>query len=133
MPWLSRSCTRAFLDAAEPDLPVAMLTYLPSDNAASANSSTYTPLPNDPAWALDGGSWKKDYNFPVYAVPDTIGASWMHQVAAYNGNVTDVPNGDDLRDMGLVEPTDYVRLMADISLGTTDCLESPVFFFELLF
>lgn len=133
LPWLNANCTLAFLDAASADLLAAILFYIPppTSNASSitlnlsnnstdggGNSTEQPPLANDPVWDLhDGGAWKKNYNFPVYAVPSSLGVLWMQQLAQYNGNMTQVPEGRELGNDGLVGPTDYVRLMADISTG----------------
>jgi hypothetical protein len=130
-PWINAHCTLSFLQAASNDLLAGMLFYLPppasnvsSPNALAINGSAETgnstgppPLPDDPVWALDGGEWKERYNFPVYAVPSSIGILWMQMLGAYSGNMTQVPEGRELGDLGLVAPTDYVRLMADISTG----------------
>ncbi|KAF2100179.1 hypothetical protein NA57DRAFT_73792 [Rhizodiscina lignyota] len=132
VPWLNKNCTLAFLEAASADLLAAMLFYIPppSSNVSSiastlnssrdggGNGTETPPLDSDPVWDLgDGGSWKSKYNFPVYAVPSSLGVLWMQQLAAYSGNMTQVPEGKELGDLGLVGPTDYVRLMADISTG----------------
>lgn len=65
------------------------------------------------AWGLqDGGQWKFDNKYPVYAVPMQIGVELMEQLAQYSGNMTDVKNGRLLTEQ--YDSRDYVRLYTEI-------------------
>jgi hypothetical protein len=72
---------------------------------------------SDPAWGLgDGGRWKAENHYPVYAIPGLSGKIIMDQLNLYSGNITTVPYGHDLADM--YSPTSYVRLWANIDTGS---------------
>ncbi|KAF1988624.1 hypothetical protein K402DRAFT_391843 [Aulographum hederae CBS 113979] len=117
-PWINSICTLSYLEAVQTDPLRAFIFYLPDNNTETP------PLPNDIAWGLgDGGSWKTNNHFPVYAVPGAIGAEIMNQLSLYSGNVTSVPNGHDLANFG-VSPSDYIRLAADIDLGSKSTVPS---------
>jgi hypothetical protein len=64
---------------------------------------------------MDGGKWKSWNHFPVYAVPSMSGQEIMLQLAAYSGNVTQVPNGHLLANE--FPASDYIRLAAEIDVG----------------
>jgi hypothetical protein len=109
-PWISINCTSSYLSSARRDPVKAFIFYLPD------NSTTEPPPVNDPRWSLrDGGRWKSQNGFGVYAIPGVLGASVMHQLSLYSGNMTDVPNGADLTE--IFDPRDYVRLFAMIDIG----------------
>jgi hypothetical protein len=80
-PWWSAACTLAFLDAALTDPIKAFIFYLPD------NGTVQPPQINAASWNLhDGGRWKGDHPFPVYAVPGNTGARMMDQLSLYSGN-----------------------------------------------
>ena len=80
------------------------------------NSTGIPPVANDQAWSIgDGGRWKSNNRFPVYAIPSAVGFDLMSRLAEYSGNVTEVPNGRELIDQ--LPSTDYIRLAAEISIG----------------
>lgn len=64
---------------------------------------------SDPTWDLqDGGSWKTQNPYPVYAVPGANGQTIMNELSEYSGNMSQVPNGNQL--LQQYDSTDYVRL-----------------------
>lgn len=78
---------------------------------------------NDPMWGLyDGGVWKSQNKYPVYAVAGQTGALMMHHLGKYSGNMTDVENGQLLTE--LYDSRDYVRLYTVITTGSPASLPS---------
>jgi hypothetical protein len=91
----------------------AVIVYHPG------NSTLMPPVMNDASWGLgDGGAWKTNNNFPTYAIASASGGIIMKELSLYSGNLTDVPQGDSLLELGMdFKPTDYVRLYATITTG----------------
>lgn len=93
------------------------LTYLPGD------SNAQPPVLNNPAWDLqDGGMWQQDNTFPTYALSSISGNNIMDQLNLYSGNLSTVPNGDDLG--RIFDNTSYVRLWATVSTNSGGTLPS---------
>ena len=94
-----------------------MIFYLPGQN-----SSDPPPMSNA-VWGLDdGGSWKSQNKFPVYAVPGTIGAILMQELGRYSGNMSSVENGHLLETQ--FDPSYYVRLYTVINTNSQISLPS---------
>lgn len=111
-PWISAECTKSYLATARMDPARAFLFYLPN------NGTSQPPLVNSPSWGLrDGGAWKTETPFPVYALSSNVGAQLMHQSSLYSGNMTSVPHGHDVSEMLGIDPRDYVRLYTQINLS----------------
>jgi hypothetical protein len=109
-PWISINCTSSYLAAARVDPVTAFFFYKPD------NGTVEPPPADDPGWSLqDGGRWKSENDFGVYAVPGALGATLMTQLSLYSGNMTDVPNGAKLTEM--YDPRDYIRLFAMVNFG----------------
>lgn len=110
-PWFSAACTRSYLAAARgvPGLD-GLVFYTP-------NNSTGTPPPvSDGTWDLnDGGQWKSENKYPVYAVPGVDGAIIMQQLAQYSGNASS-PKAQSILTQEELYPTDYVRLYTTFGL-----------------
>ena len=117
IPWISQECTRSYLITANKHSSQAYITYLPN------NQPGIPPPTNDPAWAMnDGGQWKANNPFPVYAIPGSVGATLMNALAQYSGNVTSIPNGTIIaEDYG---SPGYVRLYATVGTSSTSNLPS---------
>jgi len=99
----------------------AFLFYLPN------NDTGVPPLPNDNAWLLnDGGQWKTNNHFPVYAIPGAAGYQIMTALSQYSDNVTNAPYGSELLDSGELRPDDFLRLAADIDIGKTSRTQSDI-------
>ncbi|KAK1064093.1 hypothetical protein LTR12_007830 [Friedmanniomyces endolithicus] len=109
-PWVSPQCVQEYLSSAREieGLVRGFLFYLPSDNGTET-----PPEVNSQVWGLgDGGSWKRDNNYPVYAIPGASAGILMEASALYSRNMTDVPFGNVLVER--YNSTDYVRLLVDI-------------------
>ena len=115
-PWISLNCTQSYLAAARG--PARGFIFYLLDN------DTGIPPPVSSAvWGLqDGGQWKFDNKYPVYAVPMAIGTSLMQQLAQYSGNMTDVKNGHLLTEE--YDSRDYVRLYTAIETDGQSSLPS---------
>lgn len=112
-PWFSPQCILEYFAAARahPNTK-GFLTYLPGNNNAQP------PVLNNPAWDLqDGGMWQQLNTFPTYALSSTSGSTIIDQLNLYSGNLSTVPNGDDLGQ--IFDSTDYVRLWATVSTDST--------------
>jgi hypothetical protein len=93
------------------------------------------PQSNDAYWNVgDNGKWKEEYNFPVYVLPGASGATLINATADYSGNLSSVPNSQQL--LETEDPTDFVRLYVDIDTGESNSQfpgTSIFFFFFVLF
>ena len=116
-PWFSADCAKSYLTAAR-DVPGldGLMVYIP-------NNSTGTPPPvSDGTWDLnDGGQWKSENKYPVYAVPGVDGAIIMQQLAQYSGN-TSSPKSKYILSQEQLESTDYVRLYTVFGLNAGSSL-----------
>ena len=125
-PWISPDCTKAYLASASIDGARAFLFYRPQNSTAN-NPSPPTPPPNDDCWEMqDGGAWKSQYKYPVYAIPSNDGFLGMQQLAEYSGNMTDAPKGHLLTER--YDSRNYVRLYCIIDTGSASTLPSLWFF-----
>lgn len=110
-PWFSAACTTSYLAAARevPGLD-GLVFYTP-------NNSTGTPPPiSDGTWDLnDGGQWKSQNKYPVYAVPGVDGEIIMQQLAQYSGKVSNA-KAQSILTQEQLDPTDYVRLYTNLGL-----------------
>ncbi|KAG5289434.1 RING finger domain-containing protein [Histoplasma ohiense] len=108
-PWVSSACTISFLAVQSRNPPEAAVFYLP-------DASTTTPPPdNHPVWDLgDDGAWKNMSFYPVYAIPGLYGATIMHALSEYSGNLTDAPFADDL--LRTLRGDELIRVSSKIAL-----------------
>ncbi|KEY77868.1 RING finger [Aspergillus fumigatus] len=82
-PWVSIECTQSFLNASQQQGVKALIFFLPSTNDSKP------PAPEDSIWDLgDDGAWKKQNNYPVYAIPGPAGETLMQQLSWYSDNAT---------------------------------------------
>ena len=106
VPW-TKECITPYLAAANADEVAALVTYIPD------NSTGSPPLANSPQWSLgDGGQWKSQNKYPVYAIPGTWGSTIMQELGRYSGPLNKVPHGDLLANQ--YHSTDYVRLYTSV-------------------
>ncbi|GAB7343905.1 hypothetical protein MBLNU457_1860t1 [Dothideomycetes sp. NU457] len=118
VPWISPQCTKNYLSSARADGVNGVIVFLTDPNYAGG-----TPPANSPAWDLgDGGQWKQENPYPVYAVPPASGNLLMLESALYSGNMTSVPHGQTLT--GLYDSRDYVRLFLVIATASSSGLPS---------
>ena len=116
VPWISSICTRAYLTAANGSA-AALITYVPDDETETP------PAVNDQQWFLDdGGRWKSESQFPVYAIPGASGSAIMQQLANYNGDSSHVNNGS-FQSLAS-DPNDRIRLYTSIQLNGQNNLPS---------
>lgn len=99
-----------YLRAADQDRVASMITYLTDE---SMNSTMQPPPMRDSRWDLgDGGQWKSASRYPVFAISGLTGYTLMQQTAAYSGNLSSVPYGDEL--IRKYPRADYARLYAEV-------------------
>ena len=111
-PWFSAACTKSYLAAARAVQGLdGLIFYIP-------NNSTSTPPPiADGIWNLnDGGRWKSENKYPVYAIPGVDGAIIMQQLAQYSGNASS-PKAEYILAYEKMDHTDYVRLYTTFGLN----------------
>ncbi|QIW97047.1 hypothetical protein AMS68_002565 [Peltaster fructicola] len=117
-PWISSTCTLAYMQAAQSDPCNGFLLYDPNDT-----TSDLPPGPDDPKWDLgDDGLYKSRNKYPIYVIDGQSGSRLMQQSAQYSGNMTGVPHGSVLATA--YDPRDYVRLYVDISVAFNNSLPS---------
>ena len=125
VPWINVDCTLEFIAAARLDPCRALIFYLPDNN------TTQPPPPSAEVWNLnDSSKWKSTFQYPVYAIPGSVGNRLMHELALYSGNMTDVPFGHEISELPNVDPRDYVRLYTH--LVTTNSSTLPSFWVFLV-
>jgi hypothetical protein len=111
-PWLTPDCARAYLAASQRQNARALIFYQPT----SADTAK-PPPPDNELWDLgDGGAWRKEYRFPVYAVPGPAGSKLMHELSLYSGR-PDFGGGAYRSNMS--EEQDCTRLYALLDLGAS--------------
>ncbi|KAF2721373.1 hypothetical protein K431DRAFT_338834 [Polychaeton citri CBS 116435] len=116
-PWVSPGCTLEYLKTAGQDTASAFIFFLPG------TGSTDPPMPNDVAWTLgDGESWKRNSQFPVYAMSESAASILLGAMSLYHGNMTDVPWGHNLTEE--YDSRYYVRMSMLITTGSRDHIPS---------
>jgi hypothetical protein len=81
--------------------------------------SAQPPPISSPVWSLnDGGAWRSENTFPIYATPLDVGSQLMYQLSLYSGNMTQVPYGHEISEMANTDPRDYVRMYTQINLSS---------------
>lgn len=110
-PWVSPNCTRSYLTAAADDDASAFVFYKPG------SGSDLPPPFTDSMWDLhDEGSWRSDFEYPVYAVSGKVGSNLMDESAEYSGELTDLDHGSELS--GEYDTNKLPRLSVSITSGT---------------
>ena len=126
-PWIDLGCTKSFLSAARRDPLRAFIFYKPDNDTSSP------PDADSDDWDLgDGGDWKTINHFPVMAVSGLVGQDLMYQLSLYSGNLSQVPNGNNISVVYNPDPNDYVRIWTRIDLSTSSNLPSIWFFFLII-
>jgi len=124
-PWLSPTCTATYLRTATTDGVAAFIFFLPN------STSDLPPTANDAVWGLgDGGQWKQNNPYPVYAIPGPVAAAILNQSALYSGNITSAPFAADLR--ALYGPSANVRLSVRIDLASSNSGIPSIWIFLLI-
>lgn len=87
------------------------------------NDSVQPPPVSDPSWSLDdGGQWKSNNPYPVYAIPGMLGAFLLEELALYSGNLSQVPYGSKL--VGIYPSSDLIRLVGRLDLDAVSGIPS---------
>jgi hypothetical protein len=111
-PWTDPSCVQSYLSLIRMDAARGAIFF------QNDSSSSKPPPVSDTIWNLhDGGRWKGQNQFPVYAVPATIGTALLHQLSLYSGNMSSAPYGDEL--VRIYDPDDSVKLFTRISISSS--------------
>ncbi|OTA68813.1 hypothetical protein K449DRAFT_408249 [Hypoxylon sp. EC38] len=112
-PWINVNCTRSFLASARTDPIRGMLVYRPNSDASQP------PPVDDDVWDLeDGGLWKTQNHYPVYAIPGTSGNEMMRQLSLYSGDLSQVPFSSQIISTYSPNPADYVRVWTELTVVT---------------
>ncbi|RYP70700.1 hypothetical protein DL771_005304 [Monosporascus sp. 5C6A] len=124
-PWINAECALSYFAAVTRDSLRAMLVYHPDADTLQP------PDADDSIWDLgDGGDWKTQYHFPVYAISSAAGHRMMQQLSLYSGDLSDVPFGSDIMTVYHPDPSDYVRVWTELIISNTGTF--PVWVFVLI-
>jgi hypothetical protein len=116
-PWFSPQCMLEYFAAARRAPTKGIFVYQPGQD------NSRPPVLNDASWNLqDGGRWQSDNSFPTYAVSSMTGNIVMDALANYSGNMTSVPNGNQLATE--FDSSDYVRLWGTVDTDSGSQLPS---------
>lgn len=107
-PWTNSSeCTDAYLAQTRADAARGVITY--------QLVGEQPPDSGDSSWLLNGSdAWKTENQAAIYAVSAMAGTNFMTQLALYSGNMTSVPNGQQLAQQ--YDGRDFPRLFAQMEL-----------------
>ncbi|KAG5985418.1 hypothetical protein E4U55_002339 [Claviceps digitariae] len=110
-PWFSSDCTQAYLNSALQGPVKAFIFYKP-------NNSTNKPQEGDsPVWNVgDGGAWRSNHHFPIFAIPGREGQKIIKQLSLYSGAITEVPHGKEIRQLYNIHWTAYLRIWTKLTL-----------------
>lgn len=109
-PWTNAACVQSYMTLMRAEAVRAALFY-----HDKPGSSAEPPSVSDPSWSLDdGGAWKDQNQFPIYALSGATGAQIMRALGEYSGNMTSAPNGEALATV--YDPRDTVRLFARMNV-----------------
>jgi len=124
-PWLSPTCTETYLRTAASHGVAAFVFFLPN------GTSDLPPAANDPVWGLgDGGQWKQNNPYPVYAIPAPIAADILNHSALYSGNITTAPFATTLRT--IYGSSANVRLFVRFDLASSNSGIPSIWIFLLI-
>lgn len=116
-PWFSSDCTQAYLNSATEGPVSAFIFYKP-------NNSTNKPQDADsPVWNLgDGGSWRTNSHYPIYAIPGLEGQKIMTQLSLYSGSIDQVPHGLEIMQLYGLHATTLLRVWSSLSVHSSSNL-----------
>ncbi|KAK4946073.1 hypothetical protein LTR10_014875 [Elasticomyces elasticus] len=116
-PWTQTPCVEAYLSAMASAGVQGGIFFHPG------NDSEQPPPVSDPSWSLeDGGQWKSDNPYPVYAIPGMLGAFLLEELALYSGNLSQVPYGPELAK--IYSSSDLIRLAGRLDVDASSGIPS---------
>lgn len=125
-PWISPSCTLSYLQAASNDMAVAFVFYVPDQINAPLASA------NSPTWDLgDGGHWRSQTAYPVYAVASQVGQMTIQQLSLYSGNADSVLS-PQLLAIHNISSDAHLRLLINITTTSSGGTNLPSIWIFLL-
>ncbi|KAK5992658.1 putative RING finger membrane protein C15C4.06c [Cladobotryum mycophilum] len=126
-PWFSIDCTMAYLNSARGDPLRAFVFYRPN------NSSNKPQDVTSAIWNLDdNGAWKKQNQYPIFAVSGLEGQKMMSQLSLYSGSVDQIPHGTEITQLYGPNPKDYVRIWTELSMKNETNLPALWIFFLIV-
>ncbi|KAL7786400.1 hypothetical protein V8C37DRAFT_392221 [Trichoderma ceciliae] len=126
-PWFSIDCTEAYLAAARADPIRAFIFYKPN------NSSNKPQDVDSPVWNLDDdGAWRKQNQYPVFAVSGLEGQKMMTQLSLYSGTVSQIPHGEEIAQLYGPNPKDYVRIWTELTMKNPTNIPALWIFFLIV-
>ncbi|KAL1954608.1 hypothetical protein VTO42DRAFT_903 [Malbranchea cinnamomea] len=91
-PWVSSNCTMELMAMMREETTAAAFFYLPHHH-----STDIPPAADSPVWNItEGVTWEFNDDFPIYAIPGPYGLELVRKLAAYSGNLSEVPYGHQL-------------------------------------
>ncbi|KAK1780702.1 hypothetical protein QBC45DRAFT_391279 [Copromyces sp. CBS 386.78] len=116
-PWINAQCARHFMISARKDPVRGLIFYKPD------NSTEKPPKGSSDEWDIgDGGKWRSQAGYPIYAMSGAAGQKVMNQLSLYSGNVTEIPFGDRIAEVYNPSPGDFVRVWTELSVSTDTAL-----------
>lgn len=126
-PWFSIDCTLAYLTAARADPIRAFIFYKPN------NSSNKPQDVDSPVWNLDDdGAWRKQNQYPVFAISGLEGQKMMTQLSLYSGTVNQIPHGQEIAQLYGPNPKDYVRIWTELNMKNPTNIPALWIFFLIV-
>ncbi|UKZ49035.1 hypothetical protein TrVGV298_003273 [Trichoderma virens] len=126
-PWFSIDCTQAYLAAARADPIRAFIFYKPN-NSSNKPQDVYSPV-----WNLDDdGAWRKQNQYPVFAVSGLEGQKMMTQLSLYSGTVNQIPHGQEISQLYGPNPKDYVRIWTELNMKNPTNIPALWIFFLIV-
>jgi Ring finger domain len=116
-PWTDAQCVQSYLSIMRTDA-VHGAIFFQNDTTTAQPTQV-----SDPMWSLhDGGRWKSQNQFPIWALPGSLGTFLLTQLSLYSGNMSSAPFGDQL--VKIYNPSDSVRLCARVNISSNMGLPS---------
>lgn len=110
-PWVTAECTQSFLAASREIDAEALVFFQPS-----SNETTIPPPYSDQRWDLhDEDQWRKQNEYPIYAIPGPAGLTLMHELAWFSDGQSNHSSNDNetLTDSSRKETSQRLFTMLD--------------------
>lgn len=90
-PWVTPECTQSFLAASREVDAEGLVFFQPS-----SNETGIPPPHSDQRWDLhDGDQWRKQNDYPVYAIPGPAGITLMNELAWFSDGKSNHSSSDN--------------------------------------